>query len=223
MNRSKPRNPILLLHGINDTTTVFSQMSTYLTQLGWSVYSLDLVPCNGSMGIDCLAQQVADYIAVTFPAEQALDLFGFSMGGIVGRYYVQRLGGIDRVQRLVTLVSPHRGTWVAYGSRLTAAVQMRPDSPFLRDLNQDAAMLEQINFTSLWVPLDLMMIVPGSTACMPIGRNVKLGDWAFHGPAIRDSRSLKAVAEALAEPLRPQVAQRWQAISTKEHRDGVGV
>lgn len=214
MNGSEPRNPILLLHGINDTTTVFTKLSAYLTQLGWSVHSLDLVPCNGSMGIDCLAQQVADYVAATFSPEQALDLFGFSMGGIVGRYYVQRLGGIDRVQRFVTLVSPHRGTWMAYGSQLVAAVQMRPDSAFLQDLNRDAVMLEQLNFTSLWVPLDLMMIVPGRTSCLSIGKNVKLGEWALHGPVVRDPRSLQAVATALTEPLRPPVAAKWQKIGS---------
>jgi len=63
------------------------------------------------------------------------------MGGIVSRYYVQRLWGIDRVQRF-TLASPHHGhPWLTYVS--PGCVQMRPDSPFLQQ--QDAIMLEQLN------------------------------------------------------------------------------
>lgn len=205
MHQRDQRNPVLLLHGINDTAAVFAPLSNYLTQHGWSVHHFDMVPCNGDAGIECLAEQVADYIQTTFSANQTIDLFGFSMGGIVSRYYVQRLGGIDRVHRLVTLVSPHLGTWVAYGSHRPAALQMRPNSLFLQDLNRDAAMLERLNFTSLWVPLDMMMIVPGKSSVLPIGRNVRLGDWAFHGPLIRDRRSLAAIADALAEPLRIQL------------------
>lgn len=201
-NQINDRNPVVLLHGINDTTAVFNRMSAHLTNLGWSVYSLDMVPCNGSASIECLAEQVASFIHNTFPAGQAIDLFGFSMGGIVSRYYVQRLGGLDRVHRLITLASPHLGTWIAYGSWRAAAVQMRPNSLFLQDLNRDLDALDRINFTSLWVPFDLMMIVPGSSSVLPVGRNIRLGDWALHGPLIQDSRSLQAVIDALQEPIR---------------------
>jgi len=74
------------------------------------------------------------------------------MGGIVSRYYVQRLWGIDRVQRFITLASPHHGNWMHYLCERSGCVQMRPDSPF-QQLNQDAIMLEQLNFTSIWTPL----------------------------------------------------------------------
>lgn len=202
MDSPQPPNPVVLVHGINDTTAVFRPMTAYLMEQGWTVYSLDLIPCNGDLGIDCLAEQLAQFIHTTFPPEQPIDLFGFSMGGIVSRYYVQRLGGIHRVQRLITLVSPHHGTWMAYGSWRPAAVQMRPNSEFLNDLNRDAALLEQLNFTSLWVPADLMMIVPGSSSRMPVGKNVQLGDWAFHAPIVRSRRTFEALATALIEPVR---------------------
>jgi len=35
--------------------------------------------------------KVANYVAANFAPEQPFDLVGFSMGGIVSRYYVQRL------------------------------------------------------------------------------------------------------------------------------------
>ena len=112
---NQQRNPVLLIHGIDDTRAVFQKMAVHLVLQGWSVYSLDLVPNNGNVGLDKLAKQIADYVTATFAPEQCLDLVGFSMGGIVSRYYVQRLGGINRVQRFITISSPHHGTVAAYG------------------------------------------------------------------------------------------------------------
>ncbi|MEH2243613.1 esterase/lipase family protein [Nostoc sp.] len=197
---NQQRNPVLLVHGIDDTEAVFHKMRAYLIQRGWSVYSLDLVPNNGDVGLDQLAKQVADYITVTFASEQRLDLVGFSMGGIVSRYYVQRLGGINRVQRFITISSPHHGTVVAYGSRRPGCRQMRPDSIFLKDLNSDAVILGQLNFTSIWTPYDLM-IVPANSSQMFVGSEVIL-PVALHPWMLTDSRSLAVVTTALAKRIR---------------------
>ncbi|MCW5316326.1 alpha/beta fold hydrolase [Nostoc sp. KVJ3] len=197
---NQQRNPVLLVHGIEDTGAVFHKMAGRLRLQGWSVHSLDLVPNNGDVGLDELAKQVADYIAATFGSEQHLDLVGFSMGGIVSRYYIQRLGGINRVQRFITISSPHYGTVVAYGSQRPGCVQMRPHSIFLKDLNSDAVMLRQLDFTSIWTPYDLM-IVPANSSQMPVGREL-IVPVALHSWMLTNSRSLAVVEAALAEPLK---------------------
>jgi triacylglycerol lipase len=196
---NQPRNPILLIHGIDDTRLVFSKMSMHLQQSGCKVYALDLVPSNGDVGLDVLAQQIADYVSTNFPDEQMLDIVGFSMGGIVSRYYVQRLGGIKRVQRFITISSPHHGTIAAYASKRPGCVQMRPDSLFIKDLNSDALMLKDINFTSIWTPYDLI-ILPANSSQMPFGNEVIIPSM-LHPWMLLDIRSLKAVEEALYKPL----------------------
>ncbi|MDZ8257841.1 triacylglycerol lipase [Nostoc sp. ChiQUE01b] len=196
---NQQRNPVLLIHGIDDTRAVFQKMAVQLRLQGWSVYSLDLVPNNGDVGLDELAKQIADYVTATFAPEQRLDLVGFSMGGIVSRYYVQRLGGINRVQRFITISSPHYGTVVAYGSRRPGCLQMRPDSIFLKDLNSDAVMLGQLDFTSIWTPYDLM-IVPANSSQMPVGSQV-IVPVSLHPWMLTDSRSLAVVTAALAKPI----------------------
>ncbi|MEH2320092.1 esterase/lipase family protein [Nostoc sp.] len=188
---NQQRNPVLLVHGLDDTEAVFHKMRAYLIQRGWSVYSLDLVPNNGDVGLDELAKQLADYVTATFASEQRLDLVGFSMGGIVSRYYVQRLGGINRVQRFITISSPHHGTVVAYGSWRPGCIQMRPDSIFLKDLNSDAVVLGQLDFTSIWTPYDLM-IVPANSSQMSVGREV-IVPVPLHPWMLTDSRSLAVV------------------------------
>lgn len=122
------------------------------------------------------------------------------MGGLVTRYYLQRLGGIHRVQRFISISSPHSGTWTAYTLRGKGCIQMRPGSAFLEDLNRDASVLKNLNFTSIWTPWDFI-IFPTSSSQISAAKEVKLSVFA-HAMMARDSRSLKAVAEALSEPLK---------------------
>ncbi|MEH1770681.1 esterase/lipase family protein [Nostoc sp.] len=197
---NQQRNPVLLIHGIDDTEAVFHKMRAYLIQRSWSVYSLNLVPNNGDVGLDELAKQVADFVTATFAPEQSLDLVGFSMGGIVSRYYIQRLGGLNRVQRFLTISSPHHGTVVAYGSWRPGCIQMRPNSIFLKDLNSDAVILGQLDFTSIWTPYDLM-IVPANSSQMPVGQEVTV-PVALHPWMLTDSRSLAVVTATLSEPIK---------------------
>ena len=121
------------------------------------------------------------------------------MGGIVSRYYVQRLGGLDRAQRFITISSPHNGTLTAHLSQRLGCMQMRPNSLFLNDLNRDVLMLEKLNFTSIWTPMD-MMIVPATSSQLRVGRNVQV-NVPLHSWMVRDVRGLQAVANALREPL----------------------
>ncbi|MBF2066347.1 MAG: triacylglycerol lipase [Calothrix sp. C42_A2020_038] len=191
-------NPVVLVHGINDTGAVFNKMATYLRKEGWSVHTLDMIPNNGDVVLENLARQLAKYIATTFDPEQPIDIVGFSMGGIVSRYYIQRLGGINRVQKLITISSPHNGTVMAYASERPGCVQMRPDSLFLKDLNSDVMMLKQLNFTSIWTPYDLM-IVPPQSSQMPLGNEVIIPALT-HPWILTDIRTIKSVAEALLAP-----------------------
>jgi len=203
MNNSQKLNPILLLHGLWDTEAIFHPMSRFLKNLGYSVYSLSMIPNNGDVALEKLASQVATYVDKNFSPNQSFDLLGFSMGGIVGRYYLQRLGGIERVDRFITIGSPHNGTATAFGSLRPGCIQMRIGSPFLADLNRDCEVLGQINFTSIWTPYD-MMILPTSSSVMPVGKNVVV-PVLFHGWMAADARVLKLVVEELSAPITEEV------------------
>ena len=200
MNNSTLRNPVLLIHGIFDTKAIFKTMTAHLTQRGWNVHSLNLIPNDGRLGLEVLAKQVADYVAQTFPAQQAINLIGFSMGGIVTRYYIQRLGGIERVQRLITISSPHHGTVTGYFYPTLAASQMRSNSPFLQNLNQDIEILDRINFTSIWTPYD-GMIVPAQSSHLSIGQEF-IVNVLVHAWMVNDPKCLVRVEEALNTPIK---------------------
>lgn len=200
MKSSNERNPVILLHGLWDKAAIFNTMSGYLKQLGWSVFSLDMIPSNGSLPLEKLAQQVADFVDINLPPEQPFDLIGFSMGGIVGRYYLQRLGGIDRVERFISISSPHNGTATGFASWHPGCSQMRIGSSFLADLNGDISLLNRLNFTSIWTPYDLM-IVPATSSKVPVGKDVEI-PVLVHAWMVADARVLKVVTEALTEPVK---------------------
>ncbi|HEY9666344.1 MAG TPA: alpha/beta fold hydrolase, partial [Coleofasciculaceae cyanobacterium] len=163
-------------------------------------------PNNGDCCLGQLAAQVADYVDKTFDPSQPIDIVGFSMGGIVSRYYIQRLGGIERVKRFISISAPNYGTLAGYLSWRLGCVQMRPDSEFLRDLNRDAvAILERLNFTVIWTPYDLIIVPPNSSQ-MPVGNEVII-PIGLHSWMLTDERCLKAVVTALSEPILANTAR----------------
>ncbi|MDJ1174218.1 lipase family alpha/beta hydrolase [Roseofilum capinflatum] len=196
---SKHRNPVLLIHGIFRKAYVFNRMVKYLKERGWDVHRFDVVPNTSVVGLDRLAQQIKTYVDQNFAPDQPIDLIGLSMGGLVSRYYVQRLGGLDKIQRFITIASPHHGTYMAYLLPFIGAVQMRPGSQFLADLNGDVQQLEKVKFSSLWTPYDFV-IVPAQSSIMPVGTNIKLCVFP-HAMMVRSTSTLVTVEKALMDQL----------------------
>ncbi|MER3434650.1 MAG: lipase [Leptolyngbya sp. ERB_1_1] len=194
-----PRNPVVLVHGITDTFALFKPMTEQLERSGWKTYGLDLIPSNGDCELDRLAEQLAEFIAANLLTGQPIDLVGFSMGGLVSRYYLQRLGGIEKVQRFVSISAPHNGTIAAYLSQRPGCLQMRPNSEFINDLNRDVHLLDRINFTSIWTPLD-GIIIPANSSVLPVGESIQI-KVPLHAWMVTDKRSINLVAEALRQPL----------------------
>lgn len=187
--------PVVLVHGYRDDATVFRPMVGYLRRAGLRPYPITLRPSDGRAPLETLAQQLRCRLEQALGPEAPLDLVAFSMGGLVSRYYLQQLGGLHRVVHFVTLGTPHRGTWWAYGSRRPGVVQMRPGSAFLRALEQGRRSLEAVHFTNIWTPLDLM-VVPARNASVPVGRDVSLL-LPHHRALVTAPRALAWVCTAL--------------------------
>jgi len=172
-------NPVLLVHGFQDDAKKMQAMAHALRRQGWTVLTPTLSPSGCQVGNEILAQQLSDFIEANVPHGTRCDLVGFSMGGIVCRYYLQRLGGVTRVERFVAISAPEHGTWwanicPAESLRWPGVAQLRPDSAFLRDLNSDdAQVLNRVRLTTIWTPLDLA-IFPAASSHMPVGRETKL-------------------------------------------------
>lgn len=188
-------NPVVLVHGFHDSAASMEPMKHWLTTRGWNASAINLFPSDGTATLEDLAKQLASYVNKAFPADQRVDLVGFSMGGLVCRYYVQRLNGGCRVDRLITISAPNQGTWLACLSRKPGCLEMRPRSAFLTSLNRDTESLTRIQFTSIWTPLDLM-IVPASSSRMPVGHEQRF--WApAHPLMILQAGCFKKIEDCL--------------------------
>ncbi len=187
--------PVILVHGISDDSSKMEHMAHFLRHRGWTVYSISLKPSSGQIGIDQLAEQLNTFINEKITPTQKFDLIGFSMGGLVCRYYVQRITNPSHLDHFITLSSPHHGTLTAYLSRNKGARQMRINSEFLRDLNRDITKLNQLKFTSIWTPFDLM-IIPSSSSRTGIGREIKIAALA-HPLMVKNQKCLRAIETEL--------------------------
>jgi len=187
-------DPVLLVHGFADSERNMRWLAHYLRHEGWEVHTVRLTPNLAQKGLEPLAGQIDAYAREQFGARR-FSLVGFSMGGLVSRYYMQRMGGIERVEHFVTLAAPHNGSMLANLLPIQGCREMRPGSAFLRDLESDVDRLEGVKFTSVYTPFDLT-IVPPRSSVMPQARNVAI-PVVMHPLMIIDRRSLRAVAEAL--------------------------
>src|SRR5882724_6407482 len=154
-----PGPPVLLIHGYLATKGSLHLLEQYLARRGHVVLSFRFGPINlgdirDSAGL--VARKVESIIAQTGVSH--VDVVGHSMGGLVGLYYLKRLGGRHRVRRLVLLGTPARGTWSAVLGLFTAplglaSLQLLPGSPFLREL-ADMPLPEGVDVVSIGAERD---------------------------------------------------------------------
>lgn len=139
------RHPVLLLYGFMGTRRVFNVFESRLRRDGYCVWSINLgglFDLFNTRGIDECAEFVREKVERLYARYQLgpLSIIGHSKGGLIGRYYVKRLGGHQRVRTLITLGTPHHGTPTAYLGVMTLGLvarsvwQMTPMSPFIRSL-----------------------------------------------------------------------------------------
>ncbi|MEU9232932.1 esterase/lipase family protein [Streptomyces subrutilus] len=130
------RPPVLLLHGFTDNRSVFVLLRRALAGDGLRhVEAFNYSPFTRDLRVTArhLARRVEELCDRT--GQEQVDLVGHSLGGLVGRYYVQRLGGGARVRTLVTLGTPHAGTQIApFLDAHPLMRQMRPGSEVLAEL-----------------------------------------------------------------------------------------
>ncbi|MFF1355298.1 lipase family alpha/beta hydrolase [Streptomyces sp. NPDC058297] len=173
---SKP--PVLLMHGFIDNRSVFVLLRRSLAQHGrHHVESLNYSPLTYDIrtAAALLGRHVEEICERT--GHDRVDIVGHSLGGLIARYYVQRLGGDLRVRTLVSLGTPHSGTTFAPLLDAHPIVrQMRPGSTVIEELSRPAPGC-RTHFVSFWSDLDQIM-VPLETACIDhpdlIAQNVRV-------------------------------------------------
>ncbi len=189
--------PVLLVHGIWDTGAKLGPIARALSAAGApATDAITLSRTDGSAPLLELGREVAAAAEALGPR---VDLVGFSMGALVCRAYVQRLGGRERVRRFVSIAGPHAGTiWArSAGPRARGVRDMRPGSPLLRDLAGDADPWGEVEVHTLWTPFDLMIVPPRSSR-LPRAKSETTLPIALHRWLVTDPRAIAHVVHVLS-------------------------
>jgi pimeloyl-ACP methyl ester carboxylesterase len=132
--------PILLVHGLIDNHVIFTVMERALRKRGFqtlSSYDYGVLTHNIPRAAVRLGEAIQQLSAAS--GYERIHVIGHSLGGLIGRYYVQLLGGDSHVHTLVTLATPHHGTQLAWAAPLLPlARQITPSSPVIQELAQPA-------------------------------------------------------------------------------------
>ena len=155
--------PIVLVHGIFDNRSIFTLLRRGLHRRGFgSTYALNYSALTEDVRtvaarLGTLIEQVCGETG-----HERVHVIGHSLGGLIGRYLVQRLGGDERVHTLVTLGSPHQGTLPAHIVPLEIARQMRIDGDLIAELAEPAPGC-RTRFVAFWSDID-QLVIPQSHA-----------------------------------------------------------
>ena len=131
--------PIVLIHGIVDNHMIFALLRRHLLRRGFGqvrAFNYSPLTLDVRRTAERLGREVEKLCEET--GFERIHVVGHSLGGLISRYYVQRLGGDQRVHTLVTLGTPHSGTQTARLLPWPLVKQLRPDSELMAELNEPA-------------------------------------------------------------------------------------
>ena len=182
--------PLVLVHGLWDTPRLFHRLIQGLDQPDRPLLAPHLPHGLGWIPLRQLASRLDQHIQQRFGADTRVDLLGFSMGGVIGRIWLQELGGVQRTRRFLSVGSPQQGTLAAQmipRPLLAGAADMKVGSRLLRELNRQPDALAGVECSSFFCRWDLM-VCPGWRAVLPLAK----GRTALQpGQTIRSQRQKK--------------------------------
>ena len=208
-HRDPSLRTLVFVHGLATNRSGFLLLQTALRLAGHHRQVAVSLRRNGS--IEALAIELKREIGRRVGGGR-VDLIAHSMGGLVARFYLQQLGGERRVDRLITLGTPHQGTHAANFLPSPLVRQLLPGGPFIRHLNA-LPPPERTRVTSIVAGRDLL-VQPVEAAACPFGEIRRLEDLG-HLELLFRPEVFAAVATALGAERRSADAPDRAAAATR--------
>jgi triacylglycerol lipase len=193
--RRRDTTTLVLLHGLAANRGGLLPLQAYLRATGHRNQFAFNYRSRGS--VEALALRLKRELDSRIRGGR-IDIVAHSMGGLVARWYLQQLGGARRVDRLITLGTPHCGTHAANFLPSALVRQLTPHSPFIRHLNTLPAP-EGVQVTSIMAGRDLL-VQPSEAAGCPFGQRLDFPDLG-HVELLFRPQVFSAVNRCLAEPM----------------------
>lgn len=155
---------IVFIHGFFCNRGFWNPWFAPLAQRGQPFCAVNLAPVFGS--IEAYVPIVEDAVQrMTQATGMAPVLVCHSMGGLAARAWLRACQGDARVHRVITLGSPHQGTWAGHLSVSANGDQMRLSSPWLQQLARDEPAQRRQLFVCYYSNCD-NIVFPASVATL---------------------------------------------------------
>ena len=159
------RRSVLLVHGFMCNRAFWNPWMSALRSLGVPFAALSLEPPLAS--IDQFAPSIDAAVGrlVGLTGRPPI-IVAHSMGGLAVRAWMNRFQAADRVHRVITVGSPHHGTWLAQFFHTPNGIQMRRGSSWLEALSAAESSASRSRFICFYGDCD-NIVFPASTATLP--------------------------------------------------------
>src|SRR4051794_9530488 len=157
--------PVVLVHGLVDNRSIFTLMRRALKRRGFAqVCTWNYSPWQRDVesAAAALGQHIERVCRET--GHDRVHVVGHSLGGLVARYLVQRLGGGARVGAPGALGPPHAGSRWAHVLPTPLVRQLRPGSPLMRELAEPVAGC-RTRITAVYSDLDQVVVPSAAGRC----------------------------------------------------------
>lgn len=153
---------VVFVHGLFCNRAFWAPWMRRARTLGLPHVAISLEPVIGS--IDAYVPPIDAAVArITAATGQPPVLVCHSMGGLAARAWLRTPAARGRVSGVVTIASPHHGTWMARLGHGPSAGQMAPGSAWLAQLARDEAAAPAVPFLCWYSNCD-NIVFPVSTA-----------------------------------------------------------
>ena len=213
VSRSQPvpatPSTVVLMPGFGGSPSSLELLAGQLRAAGHPVAVVTL-PGDATGDITEMATALGRAVDSVRPSASAVDVVGYSMGGLVARVWAADQGGAAEARRIVTVGTPNQGTDLAglaafAGACPTACQQMEPGSDFLDALGRGDPTPDGPAWITVWSADDDTIRPPDSTS-LDGATNVRLQDACpavvvDHAGLVHEAEPLAVVVSAVgSEP-----------------------
>ena len=158
------RRGVVFIHGFICNRGIWTPWLAHLKKRKRAFVALNLEPVFGS--IEDYAELIEQAIQrVTRDTGMPPLVVCHSMGGLAVRAWLRRANDDQRVHHIITIGSPHHGTWLGRFSFMKNGRQMNLSSDWLRHLQEDEPAQRYTLFTCYYSNCD-NIVFPASTATL---------------------------------------------------------
>ncbi|HEX6707923.1 MAG TPA: alpha/beta fold hydrolase [Albitalea sp.] len=199
------RRGVVLVHGFVCNRALWNPLMARLRALGIPFVAVNLEPVFGS--IDRYAQVIEAAVRrVESATGQAPIVVAHSMGGLATRAWLGAYQADARVHRVITIGTPHRGTYLGRFGLTHNTRQMRPSSAWQEALAAAEPPQRFQRFTCFYGHCD-NIVFPASTATLPQADNKHIAGvahvhMAHHDEVVNEVLRWVATADSTSDARR---------------------